>query len=478
MDDPNNERSSAPISAASLQQIDRKVLAPIRQRIASLRVHSCGSAYSGKVNLRTTLAFLFPLIAAAEVHTLTLRQAIDVALRQSPDVLEARLEQQKAQAAVHIAHDPFVPKVYAGSGAAYVSGYPMTIEGQPPSIFEAQTAMSLYNRPQSWELARVRENARGAAINTESKTDDVIFRIAGLYMDAAQIARTAGFARREVDALNSAVASARARISEGRELPIEQKRAELNQARARQRAEGLAADEDYADASLAVVLGFPADDRVAPVQDEGGPLASVSTPDPASADAAADLAIQNSRQIRLLESQLQAATFQVREQKAQRLPQLDLVAQYALLSKYNYTQVFTKFQRNNGELGFSVRIPVLVGTAPSGSEQQATAEQARLRLQVNETRNQTALEARKDFDDVHRAEDARAVARLDLDVARDQLSILLAQFDEGRATQRQIDEARFLEQEKWIAFYEAQHGVDRARLTLLHRTGTLLAALQ
>ena len=47
------------------------------------------------------------------------------------------------------------------------------------------------------------------------------------------------------------------------------------------------------------------------------------------------------------------------------------------------------------------------------------------------------------------------MARLDLDVARDQLSILLAQLDEGRATAEQVDEARFVEQEKWIALYQA-----------------------
>src|SRR5581483_8539218 len=172
------------------------------------------------------------------------------------------------------------------------------------------------------------------------------------------------------------------------------------------------ADEDYADASLAVVLGYPAEDRVAPVQDEGGLLGAAAGVIPASADIAVDLAVRNSQQIRLLESQLQAANFQVREQRAQRLPQVDLVAQYALLSKYDYTQVFTKFQRNNGELGVAIRIPLLVGTAPSGSEQVASADQALVRVQVNATRGQIGLDTRKAFDDVRRAEDARRVARL------------------------------------------------------------------
>ncbi|MBV9771133.1 MAG: hypothetical protein JOZ32_16295, partial [Bryobacterales bacterium] len=70
------------------------------------------------------------------------------------------------------------------------------------------------------------------------------------------------------------------------------------------------------------------------------------------------------------------------------------------------------------------------------------------------------------------------VARLDLDYTRDQVSLLLAQLGEGRATQQQLDNARLTEQEKWIAFYDAQHAVENARLDLLRQTGTLQAALR
>jgi len=55
---------------------------------------------------------------------------------------------------------------------------------------------------------------------------------------------------------------------------------------------------------------------------------------------------------------------------------------------------------------------------------------------------------------------------------------LLSQLGEGRATQQQVDDARLAEQEKWIAFYDAQHLVENARLDLLRQTGTLQAALR
>ena len=43
----------------------------------------------------------------------------------------------------------------------------------------------------------------------------------------------------------------------------------------------------------------------------------------------------------------------------------------------------------------------------------------------------------------------------DLDVAREQLSIDLAQMQEGRLAMRLVEEARIVENQKWLAFYDA-----------------------
>ena len=69
-----------------------------------------------------------------EVRVLTLRQALDLALAQNPDLLLARLDQQKARYQVTVTHDPFAPKIFAGSGAAWSTGFPNSIEGSAPSI--------------------------------------------------------------------------------------------------------------------------------------------------------------------------------------------------------------------------------------------------------------------------------------------------------------------------------------------------------
>lgn len=412
-------------------------------------------------------------VALAEVHPLTLRQAVAIALKESPDLVLARLDEQKAQAAIRVARDPFVPKVYAGSGAAKVWGYPSSIDGAAPSIIQARTDMSLFNKPKSYELARVRETARGAALSTQSKSDEIAYQTASLFLDAQQMARSVESLKLEAESLERVSEAMKLRVQEGRDLPLENARIAVDLARARQRHDALSGDVDYAQASLAVVLGFPAADRVQPVDDEQKPLDV-----PETESAARALALENSKEIRRLESQLQAKGFEVKEYQSARMPVVDVVAQYALFAKSNYTSFFTNVQRNNTELGVSITIPLLIGSASKGLSEQAQADILALRTQMNQTRNRIQLDTQRSYQDMQKAASARDVARLDLDYARAQVTLLLDQLAEGRATQQRVDDARLNEQEKWIAFYEAQHAQEKARLDVLRQTGTLAAALR
>ena len=430
------------------------------------------------MNKTTTLALICIVCAAAEEHTLTLREAVELALKQNPDITLARLDEQKAREAIRISRDIFAPKVYAGSGLAWTSGYPASIDGSPPSIVQIRTDMALYNRPQTFQVAQARENARGASIGSQAKSDEVAYQTASLFLDAVEAGQSMHSAQMEVDILERVHEAVQSLLTEGRELPVAEKRAALNAAKAKQRALNLRADLDNAEDTLALVLGFAPGERVKPSANDANGTVAWGEHLPASEDAAAETALASSKEIQQLESQIAAKGFEVRSQHASRLPQIDLVAQYSLFAKYNYQDFFRTFQRNNGQLGVSIKIPVLVGSAPAGIAAQAATEVEKLRTQLRSTRGKVIADARKYYQDVARAESGRTVSKLDLEVAREQLSVLLAQVDEGRATGQKVDEARYAEQEKWLAFYESAHTVERARLNLLRRTGALLAALR
>jgi outer membrane protein len=426
-------------------------------------------------SMQKRLFFLFLALAGAacgEVRTMTLRDAIDLALKQNPDLMLARLDQLKARQQVTITHDPFVPKVFAGSGAAWTSGYPANIEGQAPSILELKTQWTLFDRSQSYQVAAAKENARAAEIDTGSKQDDVVYRVAGLYLDAEQAEQGQEAAQLEADNLANVLKLIKARVQEQRELPIEAARATVALDRAKSAIESFASDAVTAETSLAMALGLAPDDRVRAVPEERTVLQI-----PQSEEQTIASAIANSHALKRLESQMQAKTLEIKGYKAQRLPKVDAVAQYELFAKY-YTQNYFPFQRNNAQLGASFNVPLLTGKSAHAYIEQADADLAKIRIEVNNTRAQITADLRRAYQEVRRADSARELAQADLELAREQVSLDLAQYNEGRLPMATLEQARAAENDKYVALYASQNVAERSRLNLLHLSGTLQAALQ
>ena len=412
--------------------------------------------------------------ALAEVRTLSLREAVDLAVRQNPDVIMARLDEQKAQESVRIASDPFSPKIIVGSGLAYTVGFPMSVDGAAPSIFQARAIQSLYNKPRSYEVAAARENARAFTIDTAARREDVAHRTALLYLDAHRAARGAEAARQLIATSEKLASTTEARVSEGRELPLEGRRAALRLAQARKRLLDFETAQEQTESALSVVLGFRPEDRVRTTSDDP------AAPDlPADESASIESALANNKDVQRLESAMQARGLESRSARAAWLPQMDLIAQYGLFARFNnYEEYFRRFQRHNAQLGASIAFPIFPGRGAKARASQADLEVVRLRTQANALRDRITLDTRKAWTDVRGAESARELARLDLEFTREQLSVTLAQSEEGRASFRQVEEIRAAETEKWLAYYEAVHALERARIDLVRVTGTILAAVR
>lgn len=404
---------------------------------------------------------------------MTMRQVLDLALQQSPDLMLARLDQAKARNQVTIERDPFHPKVFGGSGAAYTHGFPNSIEGNAPSIFQARTQMSLFDRPQSYRIAQAKENERGLEFDFGSKEDEVAYRVAVLFLDAEQDQLSLTAAQRESENLARVHELMQARVADGRELPIEEKRANYSVLLGRQRVENLNVDLMNAEISLAEALGLPADDRVQPAGEE-----RVAVEMPASQDGSIAVALENSKELKKIQSNLAAKQLEIKGYRAQRLPKIDVVAQYSLFDKYFFQGYFQQFQRNNYQLGASFEIPLIAGHAALAYAAQAQADADKLQIEYNRTRTRITGDLRRAYQEVQRADTARDVARADLELAREQVAVDLAQNTEGRLPLAKLEESRATENEKWLTFYQAQHNAERARLDVLRQTGGLLAALK
>jgi outer membrane protein TolC len=415
-----------------------------------------------------SLALTLPL--TAEVHPMTLRQVVGRAIQQNPDVTLARLEEENARHAVGVAKDPFSPRVDVGSGLAYSNGFPLSA----PSVVQARASQYIFNRQQSFTVAAAKEQARGAAFEVASRRDEVAYRATALYLDAERAARVLALSRKDAESQQKVLETIQAQVSEGRALPLAAKQAAFNLARSRQIAEALDADREYAETALAIAVGFSADDRVRPVEEQRTAPAL-----PESEEHAVQSALESNKSLRKLQSQITAKGLEARSERAARLPRVDLVAQYALFAKFNnYEDYYRSFQRNNGQIGMSFQVPLFSGPGVSEQLAQTQTEISHLKVELTSARNRISADLQQSFRDVHKAEMSAEVARLDLDVAREQLSVNLAQMQEGRLGMRQVEESRMLENAKWIAFYEAQYAVEKARWNVLRLTGDLVPAIE
>jgi outer membrane protein TolC len=419
------------------------------------------------------IIFLLSCCAIADEHALTLKQTVERALDQNPDVLLARLEERRTSVRVQEVRDPYYPKIYAGSGLAYTSGIPMSIEGSAPSIIQAQAFATIFNRPLKYQVDKSRQEARSAGIATAGRQELAVRRAVELFLNSERLQRNAQASRRRVESAQRLEDFLRARVEEGRELPIELRKASLEIARARQATVAFESGRELTESTLAYVLGYPAGDRVRALPGDRLPPQLPAHP------AAIKLAYDSNPELRKLESDLAAKEMELRSHRAAWLPQVNIMAQYSLLGRYNnYDKFFSTFQRHNGQIGVSIQVPLRSGPADDARATQAELELRRIRLELNRVRSEISTEISAGFQEIQRRESDREVARLELDVAREEVGLLLARMEEGRASPLDVERARADEAARWIVYYDSTHALEQARMSLLYRTGQLTAAVR
>ncbi|MEJ5368429.1 MAG: TolC family protein [Bryobacteraceae bacterium] len=425
--------------------------------------------------MRTFYA-LFVILSAAHAapRVLTLRQAVELAGQQSPEVVLARLDEQRAALEIRAVREPLLPRLMAGSGLAYSSGMPMSIEGATPAVVQAKGVRTIWNRPQGYQVASARESARAAAAAAALAQEDAALRVAALYLDLERLARQEEAAQRQLEHAQTIEAAVRLRMEEGRETPLEGRRAALETARARLRVQQLAGQRRSVSQALAFALGLDPSEEIQPAPEDRKVLTALP-----EEETAVEAALREDPEVRRLEAEAAAKNLQARSYRAMRLPRIDLVAQYGLLARFNnYDKFFNRFERHNGQLGASIQIPLFSNSQDEARAAQAEIEARRLQEQIRQRRRQLESDTRQAWQKIRDAEAAYELARMDLELAREQVSLTLARVQEGRASLRDLEQARFQEQERWILFYDALHDLELARIELLRRTHSLASALR
>ena len=189
-------------------------------------------------------------------------------------------------------------------------------------------------------------------------------------------------------------------------------------------------------------------------------------------------ALQDNVAIKQAESERQASLAHLKGERSGRWPTISLIGQYNILAKFNnYDQFFNKFQRNNVIAGVDIKIPIFASrTSAAVSFAQANVNAAQ--MAVDNKRSEVSLDVRHKARLVKEMDTSREVARLELDLAQQNLQVLQAQFQQGRASVRDLEAAQLDENDKWLAFLDADFARQQAQLDLLRTTGQVVKLFQ
>jgi outer membrane protein TolC len=400
-------------------------------------------------------------------RALTLKSAIEMALRNSKDIQIAKLQASLATHASLVSKAEFLPSVFAGSGAGYTYGIPETPGGRAPSVFNLTYTEQIFNEPLRGQGKELEEQARSQKIALEDVKNSVIARTAMAYLELAKVRHSLELLRGEQESADRILRVTQERQGEGYELPVEVTKAQLTKAQVTQRILQLEGREDELVVFLQGQLGLGQEQAIEVTPEE---LPGEAEQEGANLVA---MAMQNNAGLLLAESDVRAKEFRLKGEKRGNLPTLELVSTYSRLANFNnYLDYFKKFQPNNFNAGVQIQLPIFSArTREAIGLAQINLETSQATLASKKT--QVSAEVRQKTLHLREREARKEVARLELQLAQQNIGVLETQYNEGKVNLRDVERARLEENDKWMAFLDANFERQQAQLDLLKTAGQL-----
>jgi outer membrane protein len=425
-----------------------------------------------------TAVLCLTLAAEAQDSPLTLREAVALALQNSREVKVAQMQYNVALGEVGVDRANFLPNLYTGAGLAYTHGFPSLPGGQAPAVFELNYRQSLFDPLLKSQQHAAEERAKSRKTELERVRDSVRVETASAYLELAKVRHSLDLLRNERVSGEKILEVVRERIAANQELPIEATRTQLELARVNQRVIKLEDREQALEAELHDLTGIPGSQSIQVEAEEQSFTDALSAGTAAIQGQIVDLALESDSRVAEAENERAARERLFRGAKLSRFPTIDLVGQYAVLSRFNnYDEFYKTFVRNNLNVGVQVQVPLFAATT-AAEVRLAKRQLDQAELNVAGKQQQVRQEVQEKARTLRELEADREVARLDLQLAQENLQLEQAKYDQARATLQEVEQARLEESDKWVAFLDADFAREQAELSLLQATGQLAQVFQ
>jgi len=400
---------------------------------------------------------------------LPLKRAVELALTHAAVTSIATADEQRAFQSYRELHANYIPQLNVGSGLGKSWGYPLSLEGSAPALFNSTAQSAVFNPALRESLKSARAEWQASISQTKDQRNAVIQDTVLSYAELNKWEQRIGRLRDEQAAAQQLEEAIASRVKEGVESPLENTKARLSTARMKLRVAEAEGSADVLREHLSKLTGQPAA-SIETVSESIPPFPAITQ------DQDVRAAAETSSPV--VQSATEHARAQYLRAKAEHKalwPSLDFAAQYALLATFNNYEKFFQphsFQPNNATVGVAIRFPFL-NRSQIAHAKAADAEALKASKQAEIAKNQVSEETLKLQRMVRQMEAAQEVAQLEYEVAQSNLDAVQTRMDAGTATIKDLGESRAQASEHYIALQDTTFELQRARVGLMRSTGEL-----
>ena len=413
------------------------------------------------------VALVPPVAAQDQGKPLTFRAAIELALRNSSATAIAQADWERSRATVNQTRDLFIPQMTLGSALGYSHGFPLSLEGSAPSVFNVNIQGFVLNQAQLEYLRAAKSDAETTAAHNLDRRNDVILETALDYIQLDLLESSLTVQSEQRDAAAKLEDIVQQRVQAGLDSQVDLNRAKLAVARTRLDIAQAHTAADQLRLRLSQLTGLPVD-AIQTATESIPQLPAVSQDEDLAGQAAA-----NNTTVKIADLVARTKDFRAEAEAKSLRPTIDLAGQYAVLAKYNnYDAFFKTFERNNLSIGVVIRFPFF-NAAQRASASAARFDAVKARQEARGVKDQVKAETLRMQRSVQQLIAARDVAQLEHQIAESDIDTAHARIESGGGSIKDEQNARVAEHQHYTAYLSASFELDRAQVQLLRQTGDL-----
>jgi outer membrane protein TolC len=413
------------------------------------------------------LAVLLFLPASLLAEPVTLHRAVELALKHATGIGIAAADEQHASASYRELRNSYIPQLNAGAGIGWSDGFPLSLEGSAPSLFNVNAQSALINLALKDFIRAARSDVAVSALHTKDQRNQIIQETVLSYAELAKWEqRLSRLHEAEAAAEQTEIAVAQ-RVKEGIDSEMDSSKARLSVARVRLRIAEAAGAADVLREHLSKLTGLPSPSIE--IDPDSVPALPATKPEEDSSSKAADAnpvvqaAVEHAR----------AQYLRAKGEHRSLWPSVDFAAQYANLADYNnYEAYYTHFQPNNATVGVAIHLPFL-NLAQHARVQEAESEASKATKQAEAARNQVSEETLRLQRSVTQMQAARDVAELEYEIAQKNIEAVRTRMDSSTANLHDLDNAQTQASERLITLQDVTFELERSQVELMRATGDL-----